>query len=53
MMVIDGHGYSLAGIAGSFTTDALISVATCVLLGLLFVRLGAFAPATPAIETAD
>lgn len=55
MMVIDGHGYSLAGISGSFATDALISIATCFLLGLLFVRLGAgaFTPATPAIETAD
>ena len=55
MMVIDGHGYTLAGITGSFATDALISIATCAALGLLFVRLGAtaFAPATPAIETAD
>ena len=55
MMVIDGRGYTFAGITGSFATDALISIATCVLLGLLFVRLGvgAFAPATPAIETAD
>ncbi|MGA8042097.1 MAG: MFS transporter [Terracidiphilus sp.] len=55
MMVIDGRGYTLAGITGSFATDAFISIATCLLLGLLFVRLGAsaFAPATPAIETAD
>lgn len=55
MMVLDGRGYSFAGIAGGFTTDAFISTATCVLLGFLFVRLGAnsFAPATPAIEVAD
>ena len=55
MMLIYGRGYSLGGIAGSFTTDALVSIATCLLLGLFFVRLGAsaFAPATPAIETAD
>jgi len=39
MMVADGGGYSLRGIAGSFGMDAAISIASCLLIGLLLYRL--------------
>jgi PAT family beta-lactamase induction signal transducer AmpG len=39
MMVADGSGYSMAGIAGSLGMDAAISVASCLLIGLLLYRL--------------
>ena len=32
MGIIDGHGYDWKGITGSFMTDALISIAVCLLL---------------------
>lgn len=35
MMVADGRGYASRGIAGSFATDAGISIAACLVLGLL------------------
>ena len=39
MMIADGKGYSFGGLAGSFGTDAAISVASCALVGFLFSRL--------------
>ncbi len=39
MMVFDGGGYSLGGIAGSFGMDAAISIASCVATGFLLYRL--------------
>jgi MFS transporter, PAT family, beta-lactamase induction signal transducer AmpG len=39
MMVADGRGYSLGGIAGSLGMDATISIASCLLVGLLLSRL--------------
>jgi PAT family beta-lactamase induction signal transducer AmpG len=39
MMVADGSGYSMAGIAGSLGMDAGISVASCLLIGFLLYRL--------------
>lgn len=35
MMVADGRGYSLGGIAGSFGMDAAISIVSCLLVGFL------------------
>ena len=39
MMVFDGKGYAMGGIAGSFAMDAGISIASSVVLALLFSRL--------------
>jgi len=39
MMVVDGSGYSSAGIAGSLGMDAAISIASCLLIGFLLYRL--------------
>ncbi|WP_180539141.1 MFS transporter [Nevskia soli] len=39
MMVADGSGYSMTGIAGSLGMDAAISVASCLLIGFLLYRL--------------
>ena len=39
MMVADGRGYSRSGLAGSFGTDAAISIASCLLIGFLLYRL--------------
>jgi PAT family beta-lactamase induction signal transducer AmpG len=39
MMVADGRGYSMGGIAGSFAMDAGISVVSCLLVGYLLYRL--------------
>ena len=39
MMIADGGGYFLGKIAGSFGTDAAISIAACVLVGFLLYRL--------------
>jgi PAT family beta-lactamase induction signal transducer AmpG len=39
MMVADGSGYSMGGIAGSFGMDAAISIASCLLVGFLLYRL--------------
>jgi MFS transporter, PAT family, beta-lactamase induction signal transducer AmpG len=38
MMVIDGRGYQAAGVSGLMATDAGISIAVCVLLGVLLPR---------------
>lgn len=35
MMVADGHAYSAAGIVGTFSADASISIAACLLMGIL------------------
>lgn len=39
MMIADGKGYARAGIAGSFGADAVISIAACLVIGLLLYRL--------------
>jgi len=39
MMVADGRGYSMGGLAGGFAMDAGISIAACLLLGLLLYQL--------------
>jgi len=39
MMVADGRGYALGGIAGSLGIDAAISIASCLLIGSLLYRL--------------
>lgn len=43
MQYLDGRGYALAGLTGSYVTDAALSIAACLLLGwvLARVRLGA------------
>jgi PAT family beta-lactamase induction signal transducer AmpG len=35
MMVADGRGYAIGGLAGTFAIDASVSIAACILLGLL------------------
>ena len=35
MMLVDGHAYSAAGVAGAFATDALIGIVTCLVAGTL------------------
>jgi PAT family beta-lactamase induction signal transducer AmpG len=39
MMVVDGRGYSIGGIGGSLGMDAAISIASCLLVGVLLYRL--------------
>ncbi len=39
MMVVDGRGYSSGGVAGSLGMDAAISIASCLVIGLLLYRL--------------
>jgi MFS transporter, PAT family, beta-lactamase induction signal transducer AmpG len=39
MMVLDGRGYAMGGIAGSLGMDAVISIASCLLVGLLMYRM--------------
>jgi PAT family beta-lactamase induction signal transducer AmpG len=39
MMVVDGRGYSIGGIGGSHGMDAAISIASCLLVGVLLYRL--------------
>jgi MFS transporter, PAT family, beta-lactamase induction signal transducer AmpG len=41
MMVADGRGYSMGGLAGAFAMDAGIGITACLLLGLLLYRLPA------------
>jgi MFS transporter, PAT family, beta-lactamase induction signal transducer AmpG len=52
MMVADGRGYSIGGIAGSLTMDAAISIASCLLVGFLLYRLSgkSFHLRVPAVE---
>jgi len=38
MMVVDGRGYQIAGVAGLLATDSGISIAVCFLLGLLLLH---------------
>lgn len=39
MLVVDGWGYAWRGIAGSYATDALTSLAACLLLGIFLIWL--------------
>jgi PAT family beta-lactamase induction signal transducer AmpG len=39
MMVADGRAYSVAGIVGTFSADASISIATCLVMGILLSKL--------------
>lgn len=39
MLLVDGRGYSLGGIAGGFAADAVACIALCLLIGLLLPRL--------------
>jgi MFS transporter, PAT family, beta-lactamase induction signal transducer AmpG len=52
MLLVDGRAYSFGGAAGSFAADAAISVAACLLVGLLLFRLRgkAFGSGVAAIE---
>jgi PAT family beta-lactamase induction signal transducer AmpG len=38
MQFLDGHGYDLAGLAGCYLTDAVLSIAACVLLAWVLKR---------------
>jgi len=53
MMVVDGRGYSMGGVAGSLAMDAGIGIAACLLLGLLLYCLPGkgFSSGIPVIET--
>jgi PAT family beta-lactamase induction signal transducer AmpG len=55
MMVADGRGYLIGGIAGSLGMDAAISIASCLLVGFLLYRLGgrSFRLRVPAVELLD
>ena len=52
MMMVDGRAYTFGGIAGSFGADAAISIAACLLVGLLLTQLRgqAFAAGGPTYE---
>jgi PAT family beta-lactamase induction signal transducer AmpG len=52
MMVLDGKAYSMGRIAGSLGMDAAISIASCLLVGLLLYRLSgkSFHLGVPAVE---
>lgn len=52
MMVADGRGYSMGGIAGSLGMDAAISIVSCLLVGFLLYRLNgkSFQVRVPAVE---
>jgi PAT family beta-lactamase induction signal transducer AmpG len=52
MLLVDGRGYSLGGIAGGFAADAVASIAMCLLIGLLLTRLrgAAFGASVPIAE---
>jgi hypothetical protein len=39
MMIADGSGYSLGGIAGSLGMDAAVSIVSCLVIGFLLYRL--------------
>jgi PAT family beta-lactamase induction signal transducer AmpG len=52
MMVLDGRGYATGGIAGTLGMDAAISVASCLLVGLLISRIGR-GQIAPSARTAD
>ncbi|HMG87540.1 MAG TPA: MFS transporter [Terracidiphilus sp.] len=58
MQFLDGRGYDWHGLAGSFLTDAGISIAACLLLAYMLTRWRATSPAvvqplTPIPENAD
>jgi hypothetical protein len=52
MMVADGRGYAMGGLAGSFFIDAAVSIAACILMGLLLYWIpgGGFGTGLKAIE---
>lgn len=39
MVMVDGHGYDLAGIPGAFLTDAGLSAAVCILLWIVLFKI--------------
>src|SRR5579884_2801671 len=49
MMVADGRAYSLGGVTGTLAVDASISIAACLLMGLLLSKLDR-KPSKPAVE---
>ena len=58
MQFLDGRGYDWHGLAGAFVTDALISIAACLLLGWMLNRWRVASPAVvrplaPIPENAD
>jgi hypothetical protein len=55
MMVIDGRGYAMGGLVGSFTVDAGIGIVACLLMGVLLYRLpgAAFSAGARVIESRD
>jgi hypothetical protein len=38
MVLVDDRGYAKGGVTWALATDALVSIGSCVLLGLLLVR---------------
>ncbi|MCJ9430208.1 MFS transporter [Kordiimonas marina] len=50
MQMADGHAFDFGGLAGTFATDALVSGAACLILGLLYWRFGR--RSMPDVETA-
>ena len=55
MMVADGRGYAMGGLAGCFAIDAAVSIAACILLGLLLYWIpgGGFGTRINAIEPCE
>jgi PAT family beta-lactamase induction signal transducer AmpG len=55
MMLLDGKGYSIGGVAGSLAMDAGISTASCLVIGLLLYKLSrkSFRLRAPAGELLD
>jgi MFS transporter, PAT family, beta-lactamase induction signal transducer AmpG len=55
MMVADGRGYAIGGVAGALAMDAGIGIAACLVLGLLLFRLpgGAFGSGMKVIKPLD
>jgi PAT family beta-lactamase induction signal transducer AmpG len=47
MLVVDGWGYSWRGVAGSYVTDAMVSLVACLLLGVFLIGLSRRARAGP------
>ena len=53
MMVADGRGYAMGGVAGSLAVDAGLGIIACLLLGLLLYRLSGKRFGAGAIEPID
>ena len=52
LTILDGHGYSMAGITGMLFTDAAIGIAACILAAILLARFSSPHPEIrPLIET--